>query len=305
MTVPTVSTGGVVAWYPKPASMEGMPTELILKMMEQMYPAELAKFARSSSRFLEIFMKYRVKLMVQAVKNLPELENLLYLISTNKDELFPSQCLRPRRIDFCLTVNGKPQVFNFMESNVVEPVIPGKPWISELIYPVPKLTMGMFNLMDLWKMAKVVSWWVEIYPQLRWRESAEDRRCLTEQEEVRVRKAVGRWWLYAHYHHGFKFEHRNNQEPRRWTHDTRMMQIRRMSTIEIRELQDFWEIVRDTVSKDLCSSPERVCVCGVSFSLSIRLSLMLTYLSSRATLLTWFLGAPMSTSVTTELSRRT
>ncbi|KAI2467656.1 hypothetical protein F4781DRAFT_302200 [Annulohypoxylon bovei var. microspora] len=241
------------------ACFQTMPPEVILKMMEEMTPSTLSNFVLSCKGVFEAFDEHKHSVMVKVLQGVPEFNTMLYLLTAHQEELHPDRMLRPRLIDF----NAGSLVVNLMQSEIVPNPTKAR-FASMGIFPTrvsQRFVLKPRDLMALWNMVAVIDWWVELYPRLVWRDSHLDRRCLRASEEVRLRKAVARWWLYAHYHHGFTYHHRDFQEPKRWSDDTRLQQIRAMPTDEICELRDLWSVVKDTVGKDLCSSPERVCVC--------------------------------------------
>ncbi|KAI1461008.1 hypothetical protein F4805DRAFT_453944 [Annulohypoxylon moriforme] len=238
-----------------------MPPEVLLKIMEQMTPTAVSNFALSCKAMSAVFEKHKHTLMVNVLRGLPEFNTMLYLFTAHRDEQHPDRMLRPRIIDF----DAGSFTVNFMHADVASnsTIVPCPISTSRFITPdeVPKYTLKPSNLMALWNMVAVIDWWIELYPRLHWRDAHLDRRCLRVSEEVRLRKAIAHWWLYAHYHHGLTYPFRNYQLPKRWSNDTRLQQIRTMSTDEICELNEFWGTLKSAVSKDLCSSPERVCVC--------------------------------------------
>ncbi|KAI0884825.1 uncharacterized protein GGS22DRAFT_147254 [Annulohypoxylon maeteangense] len=238
-----------------------VPPEVLLKVMEQLTPTNLSNFVLSCKSVFVIFEQYKHTVMINVLQGLPEFDTMLYLLTAHKDELHPARMLRPRIIDF----NTGLFTVNLMHGDVApnSTIVPCSVTQGRCLTPaeVPKYTLKPWDLMALWNMATVIDWWVELFPRVCWRDAHLNRRCLRGSEELRVRKAVAHWWLYAHYHHGFTYNYRNYQQPKRWSDDTRLQQIRTMSTNEIYELNDLWGVVKLAVSADLCSSPERVCVC--------------------------------------------
>ncbi|KAI0900354.1 hypothetical protein F4806DRAFT_153064 [Annulohypoxylon nitens] len=238
-----------------------IPPELVLKIMENMTPATLQNFALSCKKLHAVFAKNKDFIMVKVLQGLPEFRTMLLLLTAHRHEMQPDHILHPRIIDF----NSGSLEINLMDAEV-EPgttVIPRGVDDARVFLPgeLPKFTLEPMHIYELWRKTAIIDWWVELYPRLYWRDDPLSRRCLVETEEHRARKAVAQWWLYAHYHHGFVYHYRNSQEPQRWSNDTRLHVIRVMPTNEICELKDLWKMVKTAVSKDLCSSPERVCVC--------------------------------------------
>ncbi|KAI1499436.1 hypothetical protein F5X99DRAFT_411069 [Biscogniauxia marginata] len=230
-----------------PSGLLSLPIELVLKTMEQMTPKDASNFALVSKRLFSIFKDNEVTTMVTILQNLPELEAMLFLYTANGMDMKPGRMLHPRTIVFNPYCEDGKKVY-LIRANVA--FSEGK-----LICP-ENIKFHFQNIIDLWNLVKVVDWWVDIYPSLCWREHPEDRRCLRPNEEARLRKAIARWWLYAYYFHGVHW--RSFQAPKKWQDDQRLHHLRILPTCEICELEDLWGVVYDTISKDLCSSPERV-----------------------------------------------
>ncbi|OTA88091.1 hypothetical protein M434DRAFT_374945 [Hypoxylon sp. CO27-5] len=239
-----------LAATPPQGQLQAMPNELILRIMELIPPAALLNLRLSNTFFDALFRSNRAITIVRALQSLPEFPLLLYLYTSDEEELQPTCLFHPRIIDYV----GESHSVNLMSADDSDQSAPG--------VTVPKHVLNFHDVEEIWRLAKVVDWWVEVYGNIRWRNAPQNHRSLRADELDRVRKAVAHWWLYAHYHHGFTYWHRSFLQPKRWDpSDTRLMHIRYMSTSEIRELADLWCRVRDTVSRDLCSSPERVCRC--------------------------------------------
>ncbi|CAJ2510708.1 Uu.00g063330.m01.CDS01 [Anthostomella pinea] len=219
--------------YDGPATLATLPTELVLKAMESMTPKDLSNFAVANKRLF--------------VLRLPELETMLFFYTANDLDFLPRRMLHARTIVFNPERENGSKI-NFLHTSVA--FNDGK-----LICP-ERFEFGMADILALWKLVKVIDWWVDIYPSLRWRDHPEDRRCLRASEEARLRKAVARWWLFSHYFHGIHW--RDCNAPKKWQDDHRLHHLRILPTHEICELEDLWGVMYDTTSKDLCSSPERV-----------------------------------------------
>ncbi|KAI0385306.1 hypothetical protein F5Y04DRAFT_183013 [Hypomontagnella monticulosa] len=228
--------------------------DVTLKLMEAMRPSDIANLARTCKFFKEIFLKYHRSIMTTVLKNLPEFEILMHVFTAMYNEIQPHLMLRPRVV---YLYNGR-AMEKLMDTT----------GSSQTTTAVKKIVLDIHDISELWCMAQTIDWWVEYFPCLRWRNLPDERRCLRMNEEVRLRNAVAHWWLYARHHHGYFGRGRHALHPMRWSDDTRLQIVRRMSTSEVRELQDLWRFVKETVSMDLCSSPERVCACrGTTFDL--------------------------------------
>ncbi|OTB01584.1 hypothetical protein M426DRAFT_25484 [Hypoxylon sp. CI-4A] len=240
------------------APIQGLPFEMLLAIMSQIRPSDLFNFVTTDKWFYKFFTENRHTILHHMFSRLPEFKSLLYLITSSSRELHPGRMLHPRVVDY---VGDGSTTIRLMKPDCS----PDK--FLPLFLPIttkrlaPKYMVGDDDLDTLWHYAKVVDWWVETYPSLVWRDSPTQRRSLRGYEETRLRKAIGRWWLYAHFFHGFIYESLGRQVPKRWESDARLQHLRVLSTAEIQELADFWDVISETVSKDVCASPERVCSC--------------------------------------------
>ncbi|KAI1388430.1 uncharacterized protein F4822DRAFT_429056 [Hypoxylon trugodes] len=245
---------------PVGARLHDLSAELILEIMRHMSATDISKFAICCRWLLNIFNGQKHIVMTRLLRSLPEFNSLLYICTSEKAELHPARMLYPRIID----LKAGPHTINLMQPTVAPAKSP-----DGHTPVIPTITLKMADIETLWFHAKVIDWWVETYPRLHWREEPENRRCLRAGEEVRLRKTIGYWWLYAHFHHGSVYSYRNFQQPKRWEQDTRMHHFRVMSTVEMFEVADLWRVVEETVSKDLCSTPERVCLCENGYSVDL------------------------------------
>ncbi|KAI1343786.1 hypothetical protein F5Y15DRAFT_411642 [Xylariaceae sp. FL0016] len=227
--------------------IEKIPTELIIHLMESMTPSALSQFAFTNKRHFRIFMMNQASIMTTILLRLPEIEPFLYLYTATEAEIEkPSRMLHPRTITFTPEFEGAKKT-TLIQSRVA--------FADGVLVCPKKIALTIYDFYHIWNFAKCVDWWADMYPSLRWRENPEDRRCLYSHEESRLRKAIARWWLYSHYFHGM-FS-RDTNAPKKWENDKRLLHFRILTTSEIREVEDLWGVIYDTVSKDLCSSPER------------------------------------------------
>ncbi|KAI0850061.1 hypothetical protein F5Y00DRAFT_260793 [Daldinia vernicosa] len=253
------STGDILQPSGKPL-LYSIPNELILEIIELLSPLDASNFALSSQHLFKVFNKNKESILITVLKRLPEINILLYVYTAHKGEFKNEPTLCPRIIEYA----RENYTVNLMELGDASREFPNR-----RDFKVPKYTLTTQQVEQIWNMAKVIDWWVEKYPRLHWRDNSDDRRCLRDSEIARVRKAVARWWLYAKYHHGNAFARFSVLHPSTWTVDTRLHHIRLMPTSEISELWHLWRLVRETVSKDLCSSPEKVCHCKQGYSVEL------------------------------------
>ncbi|KAI8624592.1 hypothetical protein F5Y19DRAFT_467693 [Xylariaceae sp. FL1651] len=231
------------------ASIQAVPMEIILDIMELMSPRELCNFGQTNKHFFQIFTDKQAHILLKILRQCPELEILLFLYTANEMDFHPDRMLHPRTITFTFTSEGADENKIFLMRSPVG-------WKKGKLVCPEKIKLNVFDLMEISKLVKVVDWWVEVYPRLRWRDHPEERRCLKLDEEARLRKALARWWLYSHYFHGNY--RRNTHAPKKFDEDVRLHHMRILTTQEIHELDDLWSTMYETISKDLCSSPGKV-----------------------------------------------
>ncbi|KAI3317603.1 hypothetical protein HD806DRAFT_541070 [Xylariaceae sp. AK1471] len=229
--------------------IEKVPVEMIWGIMELMGPRDLGNFGLVNKQFHEIYTNNRTQLLLNILRNRPELELLLHLYKANQNDFLPERMLHPLTVTFSLSPNDAPDNKIFLMRSPVH-------WKNGKIVCPEKIKLNVADLMKVAELIEVVDWWVEIYPRLRWRDHPEDRRCLKFAEETRLRKAIARWWLYSHYFHGNYW--RNTHAPKKFDEDVRLHHVRILTTQEIQELDDFMGTMYETISKDLCSSPGKV-----------------------------------------------
>lgn len=251
--------------------LDVLPYEMIVEVMKMMAPRDLARFVILNKKLYEIFRSEQAKILASVLVRQPEFNIMIYIYTYNELDRLSGGMLHPRIVDFerpstSRTTNllnvDEPTTTTYAMRMINVP-INGRP--SGVYQLVPETEVGpeetilnLWDLIELWKQMSVIDWWVDLYPTLRWRDQPEDRRCLRPHEEARLRRALARWWLFAWHCHSNGGARRNVYHPRKWTNDKRLHHIRVMSTYEILELEDLWATVFETVSRDLCSSPEMV-----------------------------------------------
>ncbi|KAI2617404.1 hypothetical protein GGR54DRAFT_206185 [Hypoxylon sp. NC1633] len=230
--------------------------EIILMIMEVLSPSDVEAFARTSKKTHEVFTAHKYTVMINVLEIQPEFKSLLYMhtIPGNhpQDRIFT-----PLFVDFVPNKAG-PDHHGCVRKINIQNIAPIDP---EKVGRPDRIRFDERDIKILWKCAKIIDWWVATFPRLRWRNDPLSRRSLRPTEVIRVRKAVGQWWLYAVLHHGFRFRYRSRFEPRMFHEDPRLHQIRLLTTSEIIELRELWDLVRETVRLELCVSPVIVCHC--------------------------------------------
>lgn len=218
-----------------------MPSEILINVMKRMGVRDVTNFAKTNKRHCEIFKENQITLMTNVLLDQPEFESILYIYTLGKID-FTHAMMYPRNIYFNPhREDGK--IIHFTR-------FPVSFYEGKLICP-RKIEFELRDLSAIWNMVKAVDWWVEEYPRLRWHQNPEDSRCLKASEEVRLRKAISTWWLFADCFHNQWA--RYPYLPKLWQTDDRLHHIRRLSTIEIRELDSLWAIIEATICRDVCT----------------------------------------------------
>lgn len=217
--------------------------------MKKMRPTELSKFALASKRLLAVFQASQAVTLPHVLIQQPEFKTMLLLYTSTARDSEPGKMLYPRAVTFELEASNA-GISPDAQKNVVllEPSISGDPNFRHI-------RVQMDFMVKMWNLLKTVDWWVDVYPRIRWRDQREDRRGLRPDEEARLRKAIARWWLYAHYFHSNG--RRDLYQPKKWADDKRLHHIRLMSTREICELEELWGAVYALTSHYLCSTEQQ------------------------------------------------
>lgn len=230
--------------------IELLPTEVIEEIMKAMRPTELAKLALASKRLLAVFLEAQSIILTEVLSKQPEFKTMLLVATTTERDFQLGRMLYPRTI----TLDSKASGFD-PSTDQSKDIVLLKSNMEEDPNFMP-IRMQTRDLVRVWRSLKVVDWYVDMYPTIRWRDQPEQRRCLRPDEEARLRKAIARWYLYTIHFQANR--RRDLYKPKKWANDNRLHHIRLMPTREILELQDFWGVIYDLVSQDLCSSVEQL-----------------------------------------------
>ena len=109
---------------------------------------------------------------------------------------------------------------------------------------------------DFTKIGRVAQRWEEIYSFKKWKDNWADRRLLNADERYQVRRAIYRLWLFARAFH---------LPPNRRTSRgipavvrKRAALLQNFPTPELAEMWDVHQVLRNTVSNDICPSNARM-----------------------------------------------
>lgn len=230
-----------------PSLLEVLPTEIVLRAMGFMSAQDLTNLVLLNQRLYQIFKQNQSMIMTEVLTNRPELPILLLSYCANIEDLAGATMANPRSFKFFTGLDtGK----------IITLYVPAQKDVLPNMEIRPPVTLTAQDVDRVWNWVKVVDWWVEKYPSLRWRDVSEDSRCLNAMEETRLRKAVARWWLYSTFFHGSFW--RQQRTPIKWDWDRRLLLLRMMNTCELRELEGLMGLLWESISKDLCSSPAKI-----------------------------------------------
>ncbi|KAI1825159.1 hypothetical protein F4861DRAFT_207096 [Xylaria intraflava] len=227
--------------------LDKLPEEVIIELMRNMGPETLNKFGATNRHYNGIWSEYWREFHLDTFCSSPERELLVHLIKADSETLDQDKMLRPLVVTFSPNLNDASE-YKICKSPVVYDRF------GNVVQP-RKFRLDAGDLEEMIDIIKVIDWWVEMYPRLRWREEPGKRRSLYSAESERLRLAIARWWLYNHYFH-LGFDH-SNKAAARFSTDSRLKHIRVLTTQEIYELKHFLNTMSDVVSKDLCSTPDR------------------------------------------------
>ena len=102
------------------------------------------------------------------------------------------------------------------------------------------------------KVGRVAAKWEAIYPFKKWKTNYDIRRSITPQERFVLRRALYRLWLFSRaFHDGTVLRWMRNMPT--FQHE-RAMLLHNFNAIELAEMLDVHNILRDTVSNNICPS---------------------------------------------------
>jgi hypothetical protein len=107
-------------------------------------------------------------------------------------------------------------------------------------------------LKQIMRSGRVAEKWCDMYPFKKWKHNYENRRLLTSEERFRIRRAVYRSWLYARAFHNR--EHPRELRATRPALLNRAALLHNWSTVELAEIADINNVIREVVQNNVCPS---------------------------------------------------
>lgn len=114
------------------------------------------------------------------------------------------------------------------------------------------IAWSMMLFKQLFKLGTTANKWADLYPFKKWKDNFADRRLLTSDERMRVRRAVYRLWLYNSAFHTPKYPRESRSRPE--VKQARAQLLHNYSNEDLAELADVRAIMRDVVSQNICPS---------------------------------------------------
>lgn len=123
---------------------------------------------------------------------------------------------------------------------------------SQPVHLVREAPMSFALLQQIVQVGHVARRWEAIYPVKKWKTDYENRRSLTDDERLRLRRAVYRLWLYHRAFHTRDYD-RFSRHLRHVVLE-RAQLLHNWSTIELAEIEDLRLVIEDVVQNHICPS---------------------------------------------------
>ncbi|KAF2790061.1 hypothetical protein K505DRAFT_327815 [Melanomma pulvis-pyrius CBS 109.77] len=99
---------------------------------------------------------------------------------------------------------------------------------------------------------RIAEKWCNLYPYKKWKYNYENRRLLTSDERYRLRRAIYRLWLYSRAFHNR--DHPREHRAVRPVIQKRAGLLHNWSTVELAEIADIHNVVREVLQSSVCPS---------------------------------------------------
>ncbi|KAJ5336694.1 hypothetical protein MYU51_005763 [Penicillium brevicompactum] len=123
---------------------------------------------------------------------------------------------------------------------------------SQPAHHIRRTAMSDSLLKQVIKLGMVAKKWETIFPFKKWKLDYENRRSLTDEERLRLRRAVYRLWLYHHAFHSHAYD-RHSRSLRHVVME-RAQLLHNWSTEELAEIEDLRLVMKDIVQNHICPS---------------------------------------------------
>ncbi|RMJ27909.1 F-box domain protein [Aspergillus sp. HF37] len=123
---------------------------------------------------------------------------------------------------------------------------------SQPVHLVREAPMSFALLQQIVQVGHVARRWETIYPVKKWKTDYENRRSLSDDERLRLRRAVYRLWLYHRAFHTRVYD-RFSRHLRQVVLE-RAQLLHNWSTIELADIEDLRLVIEDVVQNHICPS---------------------------------------------------
>jgi len=123
---------------------------------------------------------------------------------------------------------------------------------SQPAHIVRDVPLSLAFLKQVIEVGRVAKRWEAIYPYKKWKENFADRRSLTVDEQYAFRRALYRLWLYSKAYHNSAHSRFTRQHNPIVLERARL--LHRWSTVELAEITDVRDVVREVLKSSVCPS---------------------------------------------------
>ena len=248
---------------PSTTSLTGFPAEILLDIFKNLDIESVFQLA-SVNKAIYSFVEFNKATIVLPIlqKEFSPFDELLHLFTASEEDLrSPGATYQPRKVVFKsspLDLRGITLAIGGFRTSTSKgdsftPVSKGFRARSSTVLSSPRtaVLVGNRTLDSLLKYCRIVRKWEELFPQFRWSREPANCRWLNDDEKLRLRRALYRWWLYAvHFHGDMPRPRRGLPEP--YVDDIRTSHIRMLPTAEVAELHDLLGTVKDLIKEYFC-----------------------------------------------------
>ena len=224
--------------------LAGIPIEVLLEIYLHLDVQAIFELSITSRDFYSFFQRRKVEILLPVLlRDFNPFDELLQVHTASVEDVSNGGQYKPRKIVLKRFAGDEGLVFSQGSCVPDSAKTPG-PASSAIVLTKDDLTR-------LLKKCRLVREWEGLFPQMRWFHQPEDCRLLRSHELVRFRRALYRWWMYGIHFHGDAPRPRIGH-PEPYVNDIRTSQMRYHSTVELLELMDLLETVKDIILHYIC-----------------------------------------------------
>jgi hypothetical protein len=238
--------------------MDCIPTEILVEVFKQLDMESAYQFAATCKRYSAVFIENRASIILTIAKrDFSPFDQLLQVVTMSREDLTPvAGQFDNKRVWY----GGTMLCDSTMGNNDGAGSYAGDP-IRHLQHN---------DITRLVAVCKVVYGWERVFPQHRFGECPLKARCLSPQENARLRGALYHWMRFAYYFHQ---DHPRISAEMVSRHELELHYVARLSNRELSALDDLRVTVFDAIRAMLCPPIENVLLDAVSGDLKRNLFL--------------------------------